>query len=251
MPSRRYERGGIPTRWSGRNQEAHPKVREWLGSPAGGLGEVGWPTLRSRRGQVGQTVGRKASEVCPRGPGWVWRPIWWARRRRNPTCRPRKGPKDHPDVRESHTRVWEGSGGPPGGLGVVGRPSRRFGMGWEAHAEVWETHPDVREGSGGPPIGPGGVGDPPGGPVVIGRPTRRSGRPTQRCRRGRHAHPDVQEVSVDPPRGSEGVGRPIWRSGRGLEAHPLGTGVVGSHTKMPRRDQEAHPEVQEGSGGPP
>ena len=49
--------------------------------------------------------------------------------------------------REAHPEVREDSVGQPGGIGEVGRPSRRFGMGREANTEVqvW---------SGGPPGGP-------------------------------------------------------------------------------------------------
>ena len=53
--------------------------------------------------------------------------------------------------RESHPEFWEGSGGPPGGLGGVGWTTWRSGRGRE-------DHPLVREGSGGRPGGPGGVG---------------------------------------------------------------------------------------------
>ena len=51
-----------------------------------------------------------------------------------------------------------GSGGPPGGIGRVGKPYRRFGTGWEALLEFWD-------GSGGFSKGAGRVG----------RPTQRSG----------------------------------------------------------------------------
>ena len=46
--------------------------------------------------------------------------------------------------RKAHPEVWEGSGGPPGGLEEVGSPARRFGRGREAL-------PEVRKGYKGPP----------------------------------------------------------------------------------------------------
>ena len=64
------------------------------------------------------------------------------------------GQKAHPKVREC---LGGPPGGPelfrrpPGGLGWVGRPSRRSWRGREAHPTVWE-------GSVGPPKDPGGVG---------------------------------------------------------------------------------------------
>ena len=130
--------------------------------------------------------------------------------------------------RMAHPKIWEGSGGPPEymvvvgmptqrsvsgreaqqrsgrrrewlarplkGLGGVGKPTRRSGMGWEAHLEVCE----------------GSVGAS-GGPVGFGR-----------------AHPEVQERLKGPPEGEGGVGRPTRRSGKGQEAHPVvqdGSGV--------------------------
>ena len=65
--------------------------------------------------------------------------------------------------------VREWSGGPPGGLRVVGRPSRRSGRGLEALPKVQKALPDIREWSL----------DPHGGPGVVGRPSRWSARPTQ------------------------------------------------------------------------
>ena len=49
--------------------------------------------------------------------------------------------------------VREGSGDPPEGLGLFGRPTRRSGKSREIHVEI-------REGSGDPPIGPRRVGTP-------------------------------------------------------------------------------------------
>ena len=51
------------------------------------------------------------------------------------------GPESLPDVRgdpESLSKVRECSVGPPGSLGVVGRPSRMFGCGREALANIRE-----------------------------------------------------------------------------------------------------------------
>ena len=86
----------------------------------------------------------------------------------------------------AHPEVREGLGGPPGGPGVVGRPTLRSGRGWEAN-------PVVREGSGGPPGGPEGV---------------------------QAAHPEVLDWSGGQPRSSGRVGRPTRKFGKGLEAHP-------------------------------
>ena len=55
---------------------------------------------------------------------------------------------------ESLLDVREWLGGPPGCLGVVGKPSRMSESGWEAH-------PDVREWSGDAPRLAGVVGSPP------------------------------------------------------------------------------------------
>ena len=80
-------------------------------------------------------------------------------------------------AREAHPEVREWSGGPPGFLGVDGRPSRISGCGRKDHPDVWDW-------SG-----------------VIGMPSRRS-------RSGREAHPKVREWSVGPLEGPGGVGRP-------------------------------------------
>ena len=42
--------------------------------------------------------------------------------------------------------VCEGSGGPSGGAGMVGRRTRRSGRGRKAHLEIWKAHPKVQEG---------------------------------------------------------------------------------------------------------
>ena len=84
---------------------------------------------------------------------------------------------------------------------MVGRSSRRSGIGQEA---FWE----VREWSGGNPRGPG----------VVGRPSRRSGRPTLRSGSGLEALPKVREWSGGPHKDPEIVGRHSRRSGSGWEA---------------------------------
>ena len=68
--------------------------------------------------------------------------------------------------------VWEWSGDPLDGVGVVGRHSWKSGSGREALPKVRVAHPEVREWMGGPPKG---LGDPPGYPGVVGRLSRRCG----------------------------------------------------------------------------
>ena len=48
--------------------------------------------------------------------------------------------------REAHLKVREGSGGPPGGLGGVGMPTRRFGSPTRRSGRGQEAYPKVREG---------------------------------------------------------------------------------------------------------
>ena len=101
----------------------------------------------------------------------------------------------------------EESGGPPGGVGVVGRPSRRVGKsyrrtgrrrealleGWEYLQEGWEAF--LEAGSGQEPFSEGrdvlpefweGSGGPPGGPERVER-------PSQRAERGWESRPECQE----------------------------------------------------------
>ena len=56
------------------------------------------------------------------------------------------------------SREW--SGGPPGGTGVVEKPSRIAGSGREYLLKGREDLSVSREGSGGPPRGPGVVRNP-------------------------------------------------------------------------------------------
>ena len=78
-----------PTRWSKRGQKAHVDVRET------------------------QPEVWEASEVCPRVPRWVERPIWRAVRGRNSARKPPEGLGGPPRC----------PGSPHGGLGGVGRPT--------------------------------------------------------------------------------------------------------------------------------
>ena len=98
---------------SRRGQEAHPEIQD----------ESRSPFQRSGSGR----------ETPPRGQGGVG---MLSRRSVRPSLRSGRG-------WEVLQEVQEGSGGPCGGLGGVGRPSQRSGSGLEALL-------DVREGSGGP-----------------------------------------------------------------------------------------------------
>ena len=100
-------------------------------------------------------------------------------------------PPGRPGVVESPLENREQSGGPPGGLEGVGRPTLRIGWGREAHPEVLMglggppggsrcVERPSQKGSEGPHVGPEG---PPKGRRGDGRPNRRSLRPTQRSRR--------------------------------------------------------------------
>ena len=69
--------------------------------------------------------------------------------------------------REALPEVWEGSGGPTEGSGMVGRPSRRY-----RRPSLWawrgrEPLPEVWEGSKGLPKGPRGASR---GPAGVKRP---------------------------------------------------------------------------------
>ena len=95
-------------------------------------------------------------------------------------------------------QVREGSRGPPGGLGVVVRPSRRSGRGHE-------SLPKSLKGSGGPPRGPG----------EIGKSSCRSGRGQDVLSEVQQALAGVWEESEHPQGGLRG---PYRRSWRGWEA---------------------------------
>ena len=166
-------------------------------------------------------MGFEASGVCSRGPGWVVGPIWRAGRGQKPTCRPGRSREDHPDVRDAHTEVWEGLGGPPRGPKGVGRPTRRFGRGWEGQlggGRLLESVPEVLDGLRVPSGGPGEVGSPPVGLGGVRRTTQMFGKPTQRYGRGREAHAEVRQWLGGPPKGLRGIGSLTRRSLRGREA---------------------------------
>ena len=64
-------------------------------------------------------------------------------------------------VRRTHKEVWDGSGDPRGGTGLVAGPSAWFGTGLETLSEVLDGLGDTRG-------GPGRVGYPRGGLVQVG-----------------------------------------------------------------------------------
>ena len=136
-------------------------------------------------------------------------------------------------VRESLWDDLEGSGGPSGGLGEVGIPSRRSWMGREADMEVREALPEVPE----MPLEIREIHQvvwersesPPGSPSGKRLPTQRSGtgreaisevrvigRPSWRSGRGREAHLEYREGSVGPPGGPLGVGSSLLEVQEGL-----------------------------------
>ena len=197
-----------PPQKSGRVRKAHPKV--WAGkggnpgvvegvgipprgpeAPPGGLGEVGRPPQRSRKGSGGPRISGR-DWVASKGLEGIRRP---------PEVRRGQGPR----------KICEGSGG----SGEVGNPLRRSGQGLEATPEVWKgsrVPQVVREGLGGPPRGPGapsgsprGVKRPSGGPGGVETPPKGPG--------------EVRRPLVGPgrvgrqSRGPEGFGRPLRRSG--------------------------------------
>ena len=106
----------------------------------------------------------------------------------------------------------EGSGGPPGALGGVGRPSWWDGRGGESLQECrvrkpfcrarqcWEAAPDGQERLRGPFGSLGGLDALPKGPGEVGSPLRGLG------------------VVVMPSQKSGRVRRPTWREGRSWEA---------------------------------
>ena len=119
--------------------------------------------------------------------------------------------------RQALVEVWEWSGGPPGELGSIGRPIR-------GDVRAQEDLSEGLEGSVGPSEGPGQVGE----PGEFGRHSRKDQewsavtpgepgdieRPSQRARMGQEAileglyDREGQEGSVGPPGGPRGVGKP-------------------------------------------
>ena len=89
----------------------------------------------------------------------VWRPTRRSRRVREaktkvrwPTRRPGRltrrsvrGWETHPKVQEGLKDRPKGLGGPPGGLGEIGRPTWRSRRNRLAHTKVQEAHPKVWE----------------------------------------------------------------------------------------------------------
>ena len=131
--------------------------------------------------------------------------------------------------RESHPEVWEGLGGPPGGLGGVVRLFWRAGRGSEGRERLRVS-----------PGGTGGVGWPSWRLGGVGSPSRRSRRRWEAIREDR------------------GVRRPSQRAGRSRVALPEGTGGDGRSSRRAGRGQESLPvcresipECREGSGGLP
>ena len=129
---------------SGRRRETLPDVQEWWVVPPGSLGVVGGPSQMSEIGRVASKASRMFGSVRE----WSGGPLGCPSVSR--ICR-----EAFSDVREC--------------LGVVGRPSRMSGSGWESlhgcpsvvgsPARIYESGredlPDVRKWSGGPPGCPG------------------------------------------------------------------------------------------------
>ena len=120
----------------------------------------------------------------------------------SPIQRARKGQEDYPVA----LKVL---GGLPGGLGGVGRPSRRSGSLTLMSGRGWEDFPVGREGFVGPCKGLGKVGGPHVSPGEVGGPIRRAGR-------GWAANLEDQEGLGGTPGGAVWVGRSSRRFGRGL-----------------------------------
>ena len=172
--------------------------------------------------------------------------------------------------------------GPPSGMKVVVRHSRRFGR----HSRRFERHSrrvatqSQRAGSGQealpvtsghPPEGPVVVVGPLGGPGGVMRPTwrickpsrraRGVRRPSQKARKGQEALLEGREGLGGPPGWSSGVWRPSHRAGRGQESFPddrvrsgshlRGLGGVGRPFRMAGMSRKPLSEGQEVLGGPP
>ena len=127
-------------------------------------------------------------------------------------------------------------GGPPRGLGWVGRPSRSARRGQEALLEgrvCQEALPESRSGREALPKGQEGLGDTSREPGEVERPSQRVGRglgipsrwpglwkPSQKGREEFGVLNKGQEGSQGPPRGQVGVGRTTRSAGRDQEALP-------------------------------
>ena len=140
---------GRPSRRDGRGWEAlsevwktFPEVQE-LKSPPGSSRGVGRPSLKSGRCWEVLLEDWKRWGAPTGGPGRFGRFSWKSRRGQEESGGPPVG-----------------SGGPPVGSGGIRRPSCRVRRDREALLEVRDILPEVQEGSGGPSGEPGGVGRP-------------------------------------------------------------------------------------------
>ena len=129
--------GGVerPTQRSARDREAHPKVREGTGGVPGGLGWVVSPSQRSGKSWEAHPEGWERSESPPRGLGGVGRGFKTVQEVHTEIWEGSGGP--HGGM-EGHKEVWEGSGDPPRAPAGVGRSTQRFGFSWEGQEKVWE-----------------------------------------------------------------------------------------------------------------
>ena len=178
-PSHRSGSGPRLTRRSGIDRETHPEVQNWSGDPPGGQKLVGRPSRRFGPGWDTLPEVWKWSGNPPRGldavrdsPGGlelVGTPRWGSGSGPRPSRRSGTAQDTLPEVRHwsghppgcpEAVRDARGSpklvGTPPGGLKLVGRPTRSSRTGRE-------THPTVRNWSG----------DPPGGSDLVGIPSRK------------------------------------------------------------------------------
>ena len=121
------------SRWSESDHKALLEGWEGSGGPPAGLGGVGRPSQRIRRGRESLLESREGLGW----PGEVESPSRRAERGQKASRRARRG-REALLVRRGGVgrtgRVWEDlpnsrerPGSPPGGLGGVGRPSRRAG----------------------------------------------------------------------------------------------------------------------------
>ena len=97
--------------------------------------------------------------------------------------------------REVLPDVQEWSGGPPGCLGMVRRPSEMSGSCRDAVTDVRESLPVVREWLGDHPSCLGVVGVHPGCPGVSERPSRMSGSGREALLEVWEGLPDVRELA--------------------------------------------------------
>ena len=151
-----WERSGGPPGGPGEVERPSRKGREELGGPLREPGGVGRPCSKGsgRVGRLSLRVGKgrrpnkREGEIGrpSRRAGRVGRPSRWVGR-----------DQESPQVCWEGLGVtlegWEGWGGPPGGLGSVGRSSLRVVRGREAHPDgcgVWKPSQKGREDLGVP-----------------------------------------------------------------------------------------------------